>query len=146
MRKLNAMEDFRRDVGYRVLRREDESIALTATLRDRFHDIVVEVVAEGDSLTIREARADFRASPTPDCKDVSACLDRLVGFRIGPGLNRKLTEIFGGSTGCGNLRTLLQGLLPLALNVRAATGIEDEEEMLDKIHKQLAGTCAGYRV
>ena len=39
---------------------------------------------------------------------------------------------------------LLQGLLPLALNYRAGAGVNDEREMLDAIHEQLLGTCAGY--
>jgi hypothetical protein len=53
-------------------------------------------------------------------------------------------EVLGGSEGCGNLRNLLLGLLPLALNVKAAAGFSDEQEMLDAIHEQLRGTCAGY--
>jgi hypothetical protein len=144
MQQLNTMEDFQRDVSYRVMKREDGKIALTATLRDRFHDILVEIVTDGETLTIRSARAEFRKSPTSDCRQVSSRLDRLVGFPIGKGLNRKLLEVLGGSEGCGNVRTLLLGLLPLALNVRASAGIKNEREMLDTIHQQLRGTCAGY--
>jgi hypothetical protein len=71
-------------------------------------------------------------------------MERLVGFIIGRGLNRKLQEVFGGGEGCGNLRTMLLGLLPLALNVKAAAGFADEEEMLDSIRERLTGSCAGY--
>lgn len=141
---LNSMEDFQRDISYRVLKRGDGTIALTATLRDRFHDILAEVIVEGETLAVISARADFRTSPTGDCQNVSANLERLVGFTIGKGLNRKLAEVLGGGEGCGNLRNLFLGLLPLALNVRASAGIKDEREMLDAIHEQLRGTCAGY--
>ena len=141
---LNTMEDFQRDISYRVLKREDGTIALTATMRDRFHDVLAEVVVDGETLAIISARADFRKSPTRDCQNVSAGLIRLVGFPIGKGLSRKLTEVLGGGTGCGNLRNLFLGLLPLALNVRASAGFTDEGEMLDAIHEQLRGTCAGY--
>ena len=46
---LNAMEDFKRDISYHVQRGEDDLIVLTAHLRDRFHDIRMEVLmtAEG---------------------------------------------------------------------------------------------------
>ena len=142
--QLNTMEDFQRDISYRVLKREDGTIALTATLQDRFHDILAEVIVEGETLAIISARADFRNSPTSDCQNVSANLERLVGFSIGKGLNRKLAEVLGGSEGCGNMRNLLLGLLPLALNVRASAGFKDEREMLDAIHERLRGTCAGY--
>ena len=144
MQQLNTMEDFQRDITYRVFKREDGAIALTAILKDRFHDILVEIVVDGATLAIGSARADFRKSPTSDCRNVSARLELLNGFAIGKGLSRKLTEVLGGSEGCGNLRTLLLGLLPLALNVRASAGYRDEGEMLDAIHEQLVGTCAGY--
>jgi hypothetical protein len=53
-------------------------------------------------------------------------------------------EVLGGGVGCGNLRNLLLGLLPLAINVKASAGFRDEQDMLDAIHEQLRGTCAGY--
>lgn len=144
MPQLNAMEDFRRDISHHVLLREDGTILLTATLKDRFHDILMEVVVETETLTVRSADVDFRKAPSPDCPNVQARLGTLAGLVIGKGLNRKLMELLGGGEGCGNLRSLLLGLLPLALNVKAAVGSTDEQEMLDKIHNQLVGTCAGY--
>ncbi len=144
MMQRNAMEDFQRDISYRVLKREDGQVALTATLRDRFHDIVAEVVAHIATLTVTAATVEFRRSPTRDCQSVSTRLAGLVGFPIGRGLNRKLMELLGGEEGCGNVRNLLLGLLPLAMNLKACAGIMDEREMLDTIHEKLRGTCAGY--
>ncbi len=140
----NTMEDFQRDISYRALKREDGRVSLTALLRDRFHDIEVEVVADLDTLVITAAGVDVRKSPTLDCRNVAARLDGLVGVTIGKGLNRKLMEVLGGGEGCGNIRNLLLGLLPLAMNVKASAGFTDEREMLDAIHEKLRGTCAGY--
>jgi hypothetical protein len=86
--KLNSMEDFQRDISYRLLKREDGTIALTATLRDRFHDIELQVLADSGSLEITHVQADFRKCPTGSCKNVSLRLQKLVGFVIGRGLNR----------------------------------------------------------
>jgi len=145
MSPLNTMEDFRRDIAYRVLKREDGSILLTGTLQDRFHDIEMQVDVDAERMAITDIRAVFRRSPTSDCRNVSAQLQKLVGTVIGKGLNRRLmATLGGGEEGCGNLRSMLSGLLPLALNVRASAGITDEREMLDTIHRQLRGTCAGY--
>jgi hypothetical protein len=138
------MEDFQRDISYRLLKREDGQLALTATLRDRFHDIVLEVLVDCETLAITAARVEFRKSPTTDCRNVSPRLEQLKGLVIGKGLNRRLMELLGGGEGCGNLRNLLLGLLPLAMNVKASAGITDEREMLDTIHERLLGTCAGY--
>lgn len=138
------MEDFQRDISYRLLKREDGTLSLTATLKDRFHDIELKVLVDGKSLVITSADVNFRRSPTSDCPNVSERLAGLAGIVIGKGLNRRLMEALGGGEGCGNLRNLLLGLLPLALNVRAGAGITDEREMLDTIHEKLLGTCAGY--
>jgi hypothetical protein len=144
MQELNTMEDFRRDISYRLLKQQDGTAVLTALLTDRFHDITVDVVVDAATLTIVSASAEFRKAPTADCGNVPALMPRLAGFTIGRGLRQKLVEVFGGGQGCGNMRNLLSGLLPLALNLRAAAGISDEREMLDTIHEHLRGSCAGY--
>ncbi|GFO64989.1 DUF2889 domain-containing protein [Geomonas paludis] len=142
--QLNSMEDFQRDISYRVLKQADGTALLTATMKDRFHDVLLEVRVEVATMKIISAEADFRKSPTPDCRNVSARMAALNGFVIGRGLQRKVSEALGGATGCGNMRNLLMGLLPLALNLGAAAGITDEAQMLDAINEKLVGTCAGY--
>ena len=144
MTQLNSMEDFQRDISYRLQKKDDGTASLTATLKDRFHDIAVEVVVEMATLKIISARADFRKSPTPDCGNVSRRMEGLNGFVVGRGLQRKLREVLGGGEGCGNMHNLLLGLLPLALNLSAAAGITGDQEMMDAIHEKLVGTCAGY--
>lgn len=144
MRALNSMEDFKRDITYRVLLQEDQSILLSGTMRDRFHDIEVTIVVAGESLEITEARVEFRAAPSRYCDQVGPRLEMLHGVVIGKGLSRKVNAALGGADGCGNLRTLLLGLLPLALNIKASEGIKDEKDMLDMIHEKLRGSCVGY--
>ena len=146
MRKLNSMEDFTRDIQYRVLLQEDESISLVGTMRDCFHDIEVQIIVDGDSLEITGSTANFRKAPSSYCDQVATRLALLKGVVIGKGLSRKLNAALGGREGCGNLRTLLTGLLPLALNVKASAGISDEMEMHATIHHHLQGTCVGYPV
>ena len=144
MAALNAMEDFKRDISYHVQRNDDDQIALTARLKDRFHDIRMEVLADFESLAITAARINFVRHPSEDCPNVAWKMEQLVGYTIGRGLNRKLQETFGGGEGCGNLRVMLLGLLPLAMNVKAAAGFTDEQAMLDSIRERLTGSCAGY--
>ena len=144
MPHLNAMEDFHRNVSYHVLRREDGTILLTATMTDRFHDILLEVTVDTETLVIGRTTVDFRRAPSADCPKAAIRLKHLAGMVIGRGLTRRLTELLAGAQGCGNLRSLLMGLLPLAMNVRAAAGMADEQEVLDTIHNRLVGSCAGY--
>lgn len=138
------MNGFRRNITLEIGRTEDNGIVVTGTMADRFHDISVECVVDPASLAIREIRADFHRAPTDNCRKAQSRLDLLVGFAVGKGLTRKLNETLGGGMGCGNLRLLLTGALPLAINAKAAEGIDDVGEMLDTIHEQLIGTCIGY--
>jgi len=137
------MEDFRRDVTYRTSLKGDD-LLLAATMVDRFHDLTIEVTVDIETMKVNRAAAEFRRSPSEFCPQVAAAMEKLVGTTVGRGMNRRLLELFGGSGGCGNIRTVLTGLLPLALNIRAARGIEDEGEMLETISLKLQGSCVGY--
>ncbi len=143
MQATNAMEEFQRDFTYRT-GMGAEGLVLSATMTDRYHDLRIEVTVDPDNMTITAARAEFKRSPTNFCHDVTRGMERLVGMTIGRGMNRRLLDLFGGGEGCGNVRTILSGLLPLALNVGAARGIRDEADMLATIQRRLSGTCAGY--
>lgn len=143
MQLNNVFEDFQRDISYRVFHSEGR-IALTATMKDVFHDIFIEIFVEPDSMRISSAMVNFLRHPTEFCPEIEKAMAALVGTVIGKGMTRRLLEFFGGSEGCGNLRTMLMGLLPLALNAKAAAGIKDQDEMLQKISKELTGTCIGY--
>lgn len=139
-----GMQQFERNITYRLHTSENSQLVLTATLTDRFHDIALEVQVDPQTLTVQTASADFRKFPSGDCPNAAKALQKLPGLVIGKGMSRKLSEALGGIEGCGNLRNLLLGLLPLALNARAAAGCQNDEEALQLIHEQLLGTCAGY--
>jgi hypothetical protein len=145
MKPNNAFEDFNRDISYRVFRCGNE-IALTATMKDLFHDILMEIRVDPETMKISASSVYFQKHPTDFCPQIHKAMAEMIGMTIGKGMTRRLVEIFGGSEGCGNIRTMLMGLLPLALNAKAATGIRDQQEMLEKISKELTGTCIGYPI
>lgn len=139
----NVFENFERDLSYRISRC-NEGVALTATMKDVFHDIFLEVIVASETMKIISARVNFLKHPADFCPQIDRGMTALVGTTIGKGMTKRLVEIFGGREGCGNIRTMLMGLLPLALNAKAAEGITDQDAMLEKIRKELAGTCIGY--
>ena len=139
----NVFDDFQRDISYRVFRL-DGNIALTATMKDIFHDIFLEVQVDPASMRICAAMVNFEKHPTDYCPEIDRAMTALVGTVIGKGMTKRLLELFGGREGCGNIRTMLMALLPLALNAKAAAGIKGEAEMLEKIRRELVGTCIGY--
>ena len=138
------LDSFHRDISYHVSRGENGAISLLGTLRDRYHDIEIEVFVDGDSLRIVDVRLLLRAVPSPFCHRIEKRLEGLKGLEIARGVNRRLGEILGGGEGCGNLKSMLMGMLPLAINARAAAGLDDESRMLEVMHAQMKGTCAGF--
>lgn len=142
--KCNPLEDFQRHIGVSLKKRNDGSALLTGTIQDRYHDIILEVEVVIETQRIQDIRVAFHKAPNSGCDKIAVQLKSLVGMTIGPGMSRRLNETLGGSSGCGNLRNLLMSLLPLSINLSVATGIVDEEEMLDAIRQRLAGTCVGY--
>ena len=142
----HSLRKFHRDITHRVETAEDGMIALSGTIRDVYHDILLKVSVNPDNMSIAQASADFRRCPTTNCPAASSRMKMLIGLTIGRGMSRQLSEIFGGPEGCGNLRTMLAGLLPLAVNAQAAAGAASEDEMMDRMHETMRGCCAGYPV
>lgn len=140
----NALDHFHRDISYHVSMADDKTIALMGTLRDRYHDIEIEILVDSRFLKITALNTFFRAVPSPFCHDVKKRLQLLRGAEIARGINRRIAEVLGGPEGCGNLRSMLMGMLPLAINARAAAGLDDESRMLEVMHEQMRGTCAGF--
>jgi len=140
----NLMGNFRRDISFQLCDGENGRILLTGSMRDVYHDILMEVVVNGASLVIESAQVEFRKCPEDECQRAAQRLERLTGVTIGKGLNKKILDALGGGEGCGNLRLLLTGLLPLAMNVKAAEGFDNVEDMMGNIREKLRGSCAGY--
>ncbi len=71
-----------------------------------------------------------------------------IGVKIGTGLElpRAIIKVFNGAEGCGNLRALVMGLLPLAINAKAGAGFDTQVGSMNAIQERLTGTCAGYPV
>ena len=138
------LNSFHRDISYHVTMAGKDTISLVGTLRDRYHDIEVEVLVDMASLKIVDIRSLFRNIPSPFCHDVEKRLQTIIGMEIARGINRRIGEALGGPEGCGNLKSMLMGLLPLAINARAAAGLEDDSQMLEAMHEQMKGTCAGF--
>lgn len=137
------MDSFARNISMKFDKGENNNILITVSMTDIFHDIVLKVVVDWE-MVIKDLRVDFIKAPRPDCHLIQERLALLIGTPIGIGLTKRLYKVLGGNKGCANLRNMLLCSLPLALNFKAADGLEDDSELLDQIHNQLVGTCIGY--
>ena len=73
---------------------------------ERIHDFALTVVIDED-FQIRDVEAQTRAAPWPICDDIPADYRKLIGLRIGPGFNRAVRDLLGGTLGCTHLTDLL---------------------------------------
>lgn len=73
---------------------------------ERIHHFSLCVVID-DDYQIRDVAAKTLAAPWPVCTDIAADYRKLIGLRIGPGFNRAVREILGGTLGCTHLSDLL---------------------------------------
>lgn len=60
-----------------------------------------------DDYQIRDVEAKTMAAPWPECAEIATAYRKLVGLRIGPGFNREVRNILGGTLGCTHLTDLL---------------------------------------
>ena len=70
------------------------------------HHFSLSVVID-DDYRIRDVAAKTLAAPWPVCTDIAADYRKLIGLRIGPGFNRAVRELLGGTLGCTHLTDLL---------------------------------------
>ena len=86
------MIGFQRNITFSIGKAADRSIVVTATMVDRFHDLAVQTTMDPESLAIKAIRADFARAPTGNCRKTQSRLDQLVGFPVGKGLNRTISN------------------------------------------------------
>ncbi len=70
------------------------------------HHLTLRVVID-DDYCIRDAQARTLAAPWPECPGVADEYRQLIGLKIGPGFNRAVKEVLGGTLGCTHLTDLL---------------------------------------
>ncbi len=142
---MSRQTDFQRTVRYSISQQPQQGdFILKAHLEDRLHDIETELTTTADTLEILTATVHFHRSPSPLCSQAEKRFARLVGLPIEKGLSEQLRERLGGGEGCGNLRSMMLGLLPLAINARVSQDCESDEQALELMQQQLQGTCAGF--
>lgn len=139
-------KEFQRNIIQKISIDNDNDIVLTGVLKDHYHDIFVKFIIEQENLEISNATVMFKQSPTIHCCKIEKNMNNFVGVKIEPGLTKNVIKILGGKEGCGNLLTLILGLLPLAINALAAKGLETDKEIMEAIKEKLAGTCVGYPI
>lgn len=138
------MDLFKRDISFTIEYSNDKNILIRNTLKDIFHDIVLNVYVNKDTLVITDIKVNFYKGPTSKCQNIQARLEELIGITIGKGLTNKIFEATSGGQGCINVRNMLLSSLPIILNIKAGQGARLRGDFINQNENILAGTCIGY--
>ncbi|AVX20033.1 Protein of unknown function [Carboxydocella sporoproducens DSM 16521] len=138
------MAEFSRTMQADFKKISSEVIQAELSICDRYHDIRLLLFIGLPDYEITRVEASFHRTPSPYCPLIETKLKQLVGVRVARGLNRTLNQLFSGSEGCINMKNLLAAFLPLVINTHLVSGASSEEEALETVARELAGTCVGY--
>lgn len=142
------MSLFSRKIDIDINPAGNDTLALTTTLADMYHDIRLRLeIGTWDGM-IRNASLHMERIPHPDCRKMADKAQLLCGLEVGPGFTKKVLTLLGGECGCPNLVNLVFITAPLARN--AAVVLKQRQEKLtddemDRLWQDvLGGVCAAY--
>lgn len=110
---------------------------------DPIHHMVFTLVLD-ESLVVKDAFAQMKATPFGVCLGAQNTVGGLIGLRIGPGWNKKVRDVLGGTASCTHLMELLgpmattafQGIAPKRLE--EASKPENEHMRVVKVNSCFA--------
>ncbi len=76
------------------------------------HHMVIQMLVECSSLTIRELNVEMPETPHEECIQTSNSIQNIKGLSIAPGFTSKVKTAFGGINGCSHLTTLVLAMAP----------------------------------
>ena len=79
---------------------------------ETFHRMVIRILVDVSTLTIKEIEVELPCIPHPECKDVKESLSSFKGLRIEPGFSSKVKNKVGGRKGCIHLTGLFLAMAP----------------------------------
>ena len=77
------------------------------------HEMWVRLTLDDDYIVI-DAEAASDHTPLEICRSITPEYEKLKGLRVGPGWNRKVKELLGGTRGCTHLTELLGPMATVA--------------------------------
>lgn len=79
------------------------------------HHMIIRMRVAGDALEITDIESELSAYPQTECPEAAQSLQKIVGWRIGPGFTQKVKAALSGAVGCVHLTALLLAMAPAAV-------------------------------
>lgn len=149
-------ELYQRNINVTVEKADTDHILVHSSLLDLDHSIRFSMKVRTCDSTIVEANAQMIRVPFRKCRETIPLTQRISGFVIARGINKKLADALGHNTGCMHLVELAMtaARMAAAVLVEAERGLTEreyfealsEEERIALGMPYLKNTCLVFRV
>lgn len=148
------MQLYERNINSTVRKIDDEHIVTEASLLDLNHSMRVGITIHLKTRKIVDAEAVILRAPLRICDNTVALPKKLIGLKIGRGINTELFKILGGGDGCTHLYELALNAVRLTFNVMIGMQFDwgewiskslTDDEFVKKAKPFLKGACLPFR-
>ena len=118
------------------------------------HHMTVKIVAD-TKLIIKEARFETIRAPYIECQSHVVTAERLVGLSLAKGFTKQVLDLYGGTSGCSHILTILTDLAPAIRQGFAFSYVFPEEEtqmtednvvsVVQRMGRAIADTCMVWK-
>jgi hypothetical protein len=133
---------------------DGQTIRASCRLQDTFMEAVVEIMVKLPDLEITAVKGEIKKSHRSSCVEPTAFLEKVIGVRIGPGMQKIFEGLLGGAGLCKQLIFMLEecchGVILSFTKGTVQQFPEDEEEAIRflagdvKKHIRLYNRCAAF--
>jgi|YelNatPaOPRAMG01_1025707.scaffolds.fasta_scaffold22083_5 hypothetical protein len=146
---------YERNINIRLYPINDKIVLVSASLLDLHHSISTEIKIDITTQEIIDADAKMVRVPYSACPKALINIRKIIGLKIEKGVNKKIADALGHSTGCTHLVEIIQNAMrfsaSMLIGVRAGYGRVDkrkeltEEERIANVMPYLRNTCIVFK-
>ncbi|MGB9735460.1 MAG: DUF2889 domain-containing protein [bacterium] len=146
---------YERNINIRLNPLDSNTVLVSASLLDLHHSIIAEIKIDLPTQQIIDADARMVRVPYSGCPKALENIRKIIGFKIERGVNKKIADALGHSTGCTHLVEIIQNAMrfsaSMLIGVRAGYGKVDkrreltEQERIANVMPYLKNTCIVFK-
>ncbi len=146
---------YERNINIRLRQLDAQTVVLAASLLDLHHSISIEIKIDLSTQRIADAGVKMMRVPYTPCAMAAVNIEKIIGFRIERGVNKKIADALGHAAGCTHVVEILQNAMRFAasmlIGVKAGYGTHDkrkklsEEERIAKVMPYLKNSCIVFK-
>jgi hypothetical protein len=148
------MQIYERNINTTVKKTDANHLITEAALLDLNHSMRVSLTINLKTRKITDANAVILRAPLQICDNTLDLVKKLIGLKIGRGINTQLFTLLGGSDGCTHLYELALNAVRMTFNVMIGMQFDwkewiskslTDEEFIKKAKPYLKGACLPFK-